>query len=155
MRKNWRPITPEYNEKLYKSFPQQMAALIQPKRAHTNYSWFCNCFISVLMTLNTILLQGGRFFFSKMVCHLSNCILCSVALVRCWYSLHCKMWINWLSLRVRRAGVQSVEKYFSLCLLCLWWEIDSNISSNFLQLHLWCHNLLFVIVSKKYRWYLS
>ena len=38
----WRPITPEYIEKLYNSIPQQMAALIQPKGARTNYSWICN-----------------------------------------------------------------------------------------------------------------
>ena len=40
-----------------------MAAVRQPKRAHTNYSWFCNRFISILITLNTSILQGGRFFF--------------------------------------------------------------------------------------------
>ena len=36
-RKIWQAFTPEYLEKLYKSLPQQMAALIQSKGAHNNY----------------------------------------------------------------------------------------------------------------------
>ena len=36
-RKFWKAFTPEYLEKLYNSLPQQMAALIQSKGAHTNY----------------------------------------------------------------------------------------------------------------------
>jgi len=33
----WKPISQEYLEKLYKSLPQQMAAVIQSKGAHTKY----------------------------------------------------------------------------------------------------------------------
>ena len=39
-----------------------MAAMIQPKGAHTDYWWICNWFIYVLMPMNMFLLLGGSLF---------------------------------------------------------------------------------------------